>query len=380
MRIAFDGKKAARNRAGLGNYSRFVIGTMARRFPDCMFDIYISKDRTPSLLSSLEELPNVRICRPTHPVLKHFPFLWEMFGIPYELSKRETDIFHGLGNVLPRNIRKAVGVKSVVTIHDLIFVSYPDTYNWIDRHLYNIKFRRACRQADRIIAVSKCTARDIVKYYFTPKQKITVVYQGCDSSFRDNCPDSFKQEVRSRFNLPSRYILSVGTIEARKNTALIVKALEKLPQYNLVLVGKRTKYTALVEETAAVCGVADRVLILDNVGFKDLPAIYQMAELFVYPSRYEGFGIPMLEALCSGVPAVGATGSCLEEAGGEASMYVDPDNVGELVEKLQTLSVNKPLREEMIRKGHEYSDNFTDDMLADRLMDVYHELLGEEKH
>ena len=152
MIIAFDGKKAANNRAGLGNYSRFVIRCMAERFPDIRFDVYVGKKRNPALLSALEKFPNVNICTPTHPVLKHFSALWDMFGIPYELKKRGADIYHGLSNVLPRNIRKAEGVKSLVTIHDLIFLSFPHTYSWFDRHFHNLKFRHACRTADKIIA------------------------------------------------------------------------------------------------------------------------------------------------------------------------------------------------------------------------------------
>lgn len=376
MRIAFDGKKAAGNRAGLGNYSRFVIKCLAERFPDSQFDLYVSKEKDSNLLSFLRSLPNVNICYPTHPVLKYFPKLWEIFGIPYELGKRRPDIYHGLANVLPGNIYKARGVKSVVTVHDLIFLSFPHTYNWIDRHFFNARFKSACRLSDKIVAVSKCTAADIIKYYFIPKEKISLVYQGCDSSFRQKCSESFKELVRNRFRLPKRYVLSVGTIEERKNTALIVKALPSFPELDLVLVGRRTRYTAYVEETAVACGVRDRVHILTGVGFKELPAIYQMAEIFVYPSRYEGFGIPMLEALCSGIPAIGATGSCLEEAGGDAAVYVDPDDVDSLVEQMASIMGDAGKRAGMIGKGYAHASGFTDESLADQLMSVYLEVLS----
>ena len=171
MRIAFDGKKAAANRAGLGNYSRFVIRCMAQRYPDCQFDVYVAQEKDPALLDSLRVLPNVNICYPKYSLLKYFPKLWSVFGVPAELRKRGADIYHGLGNELPRKIEKVKGVKSVVTIHDLIFVSFPHTYSWINRHLYNVKFRHACRVADRIVAVSKFTAKDIVKYILLLKKK-----------------------------------------------------------------------------------------------------------------------------------------------------------------------------------------------------------------
>lgn len=376
MRIAFDGKKAARNMAGLGNYSRFVIKSLARRFPDVRFDVYISRKGDSRLLESLREFPNISICYPTHPVLRHFPKLWERYGIPYELNRSGADVFHGLGNVLPANIRKARNTKSVVTIHDLIFLFFPHTYSWIDRHLFNIKFKSSCINADRIIAVSQCTSKDIVKYYFIPKQKISVAYQGCDQRFRERCSDSFKAEVKKRFSLPDRFILSVGTIEERKNAALIVRALREIPEMDLVLVGKRTPYTEEVEKTAKECGVDRRVHIMSDVGSEVLPAFYQLAEIFVYPSKYEGFGIPVLEAQCSGVPVIGATGSCLEEAGGNAALYTDPEDAGDLAGKIMQVMNDRQLRESMIERGIRYSYRFSEEVLADRLMEIYRDVIS----
>ena len=376
MRVAFDGKKAARNRAGLGNYSRFVIGALARRFPDVSFDIYVSRKGDNALLAPLLELPNVTMCYPTHPVLRHFPKLWELFGITYELGKRGADIYHGLGNELPVNIRKARATKTVVTIHDLIFLFFPHTYSWIDRHVFNVKFRSACHRADRIIAVSRCTARDITKYYFIPKQKISVVYQGCDSRFGTKCGKDAMEETRKRLSLPARYILSVGTVEERKNTGLIVRALQYVPDVSLVIVGRRTPYADQVESMARECGVSRRVKILSGIASEDLPAIYQMAEVFVYPSRYEGFGIPMLEALSGGVPAIGATGSCLEEAGGDAALYVDPDDAEDLADKIVKVMTDDKLRSRMVSRGYHYASGFAEELLADRLMETYRDVAG----
>ena len=172
MTIAFDGKKAARNRAGLGNYSRFVITALARRFPDVRFDVYVSRKGDNGLLRPLMELPNVNIRYPSHPVLKYFPRLWERYGIVRELRRHGADIYHGLGNELPANIRKAQGTHALVTIHDLIFLRYPEYYTPIDRKIYNFKFRYACHVADRIVAISECTKRDIMHFYHIPEEKI----------------------------------------------------------------------------------------------------------------------------------------------------------------------------------------------------------------
>ena len=142
-----------------------------------------------------------------------------------------------------------------------------------------------------------------------------------------------------------------------------------------MIVGKRTAYAAYVEETARECKVSGRVRILTGVSTSDLAAMYRLAEVFVYPSRYEGFGIPMLEALCSGVPAIGATGSCLEEAGGDASLYTDPDSAEDLAQKIVRVLTDRSLRKEMIERGHQYASGFTGEVLADRLMEIYRECL-----
>ena len=376
MITAFDGKKAAQNRAGLGNYSRFVIRSMAERYPECQFDVYVGRIKDESLLKPLEQYPNVTICRPTHPVLKHFPKLWERFGIAYELRKRGADIFHGLGNTLPHGIKKVKGLKTIVTIHDLIFLCFPHTYSWIDRHLYNLKFKSACTHADRIVAVSQCTANDIVKYYFIPKQKISIAYQGCDPIFRKECSQSTISAAREKYSLPKKFILTVGTIEERKNAVQIVRALQGIPEEELVIAGRKTPYADLVSQTAEELHIADRVHILDNVSTQDLAAIYRMADVFVYPSKYEGFGIPILEALCSGTPVVGATGSCLEEAGGNAALYADPDDALDLEKKIQQVLSDGGLRERMAAKGLQYASGFSDEVLADRLMEIYKDVLS----
>lgn len=379
MRIAFDGKKAAKNKAGLGNYSRFIIKCMARKYPDCQFDVYVGKHHDSPLLKQLEQLPNVTICHPTHPVLKHFPTLWSIFGIPYELKKRPADIYHGLANELPWNIAKIAETKSIVTIHDLIFLTFPGTYSWGDRHIYNLKFKKACKISDRIISVSNFTSAEISKHYYIPHEKISLAYQGCDPAFRELCPEELKAAVKKRYSLPDKFILSVGTIEERKNTALIIKAIRSVEKIDVVLVGRRTKYTDFVEKTAKRLGVSERVHILSGVGFDDLHALYHLAEVFVYPSRIEGFGIPVLEALCSGVPVIAASGSCLEEAGGDAAIYVEPDDDKGLAEALKKVLDNPELRAEMIDKGYAHAGKFTDDSLAERIMEIYKSVLSTSR-
>ena len=184
--------------------------------------------------------------------------------------------------------------------------------------------------------------------------------------------------VRKRYGLPDgRFILYVGTVEERKNVLLAVKALSAIDKdVPLVIVGRETGYADIVKNYVAKHRLGDRVLFR-QIHFADLPATYQLASVFVYPSRYEGFGIPVLEALCCGVPVVSATGSCLEEAGGEGSVYVDPDNVEEMADALNNILGDASLRRTMIEKGFCHASQFTRDSIAKNTMNVYQKVLGK---
>lgn len=372
LTIAFDGKRAANNRTGLGNYSRHVIGLLAKFFPQNRYVVFLTKEnRNPQLQEILDNNSNVDVVLPKSFFGKQFSSLWRTFGIKNEISEFNDVIYHGLSNELPLSIKKT-NAKSIVTIHDLIFLKFPKYYKFFDRKIYTYKFRKACENADRIIAVSECTKRDVVEIFKINPDKITVIYQGCDKVFKTEIPKDVLQNVKQKYNLPDRFLLNVGSIEERKNAALIVKALpllnEKLP---LVIVGKRTTYTAEVEKTAETLGVKDCLRILDKVPFEDLAPIYRLAEVFIYPSRYEGFGIPIIEAINCGVPVIAATGSCLEEAGGPDCLYVNPDDEKALAAAIEKFSLDNAFRENSVAKSRKYVEKFSEERQAEQLMECY---------
>lgn len=264
-----------------------------------------------------ESRGTVSVHYPSYWLWRGMTSLWRVGGIRRTLKRDNIRLFHGLSNELPLTIHRVREVKSVVTVHDLIFLRLSHCFSLVDRLIYNYKCRYACKHADHIIAVSECTKRDIIHYYGIPADKISVIYQGCSSLYACRVGKDKRKEVMRSYRLPERYILSVGTIEERKNALAIVKALEYLPdELHFVLVGRPTAYIHQLKEFMTKAGLQDRVHFLHGIPSDDLPAIYQSAETFVYPSVYEGFGIPILEALHSGIPVVAATGSCLEEAGG----------------------------------------------------------------
>lgn len=371
MRIGYDAKRAAHNFTGLGNYSRYVIEGVAKNSD---FDIFLYTPRTSQNgeYKALYGLGKITEITPRSFLSRKFSSLWRSFSVVDEIRRNKSDLFHGLSNELPFGIEKS-GAKSVVTIHDLIFLRLPHCYKAIDRMIYNYKFRYACNHADRIIAVSECTKRDIVEYYHIDPTKISVIYQGCADMFREEATPEMKEEVKAVYNLPEKYILNVGTLEERKNLFLIVKSLLYLPKdVHVVAVGRGTSYSEMITEYARIHHLTERVHMLHKVKYAHLPALYQNATLFAYPSHYEGFGIPVIEAINSGLAVIAATGSCLEEAGGEGAIYVDPNSVEEFTEAAQKLL--KGNNEELIRKGKEHIKKFEREKLSKQIIRLYNEL------
>jgi glycosyltransferase involved in cell wall biosynthesis len=374
VRIGFDAKRAVQNNTGLGNYSRFVTEILSEYYPDNAYFLYAPREKNNIRLKTLLSRPNVFFVFPSG-IFKLLSIFWRLFGSKKDISKKHVEIFHGLSNELPINIYDT-GVKMVVTIHDLIFIRYPQYYHWIDRTIYRWKFQHACREADVIIAVSECTKRDIISFFSIPEEKIKVVYQNCNPIFKQMVLEEKRKQIAEKHHFPKRFILYVGSIEQRKNLLLVMKALKQIPEdIHLVAIGKRTSYQQEVEIYARETGMESRLHIKNDFPCEDLPATYQSAALFVYPSFFEGFGIPVIEALSSSIPVIAATGSCLEEAGGPDSIYVNPNDDTELATKICEVLNNENLRKKTVECGVEYMKRFDSQKIAEEIMDIYQFLL-----
>ena len=386
MNIGFDAKRAAQNRTGLGNYSRFVIRILSEKFAGNQYHLYTPKPHRMPYLQEIPTLKHLFLHFPPQGIWSRLRSLWRVWGITKDIQKDGIHIFHGLSNELPLNIgtpeqRKmkadGKGCKYIVTVHDLIFIHTPQYYHWIDRQIYNFKFRRACRCADRVIAVSEYTKQEIMHYYHTPESKIDVVYQGCDPVFSQEIEEGKLQEVKARYQLPDKFVLYVGSIEERKNLMLVAKAMAKLNRraaIHVVAVGRRTAYVDKIQNFLKAQGIEHLFHFYHQVPYADLPSFYKWASTFAYPSRIEGFGIPLLEAISSGVPAIGCTGSCLEEAGGPNSIYVNPDDAQGMADAILRTCTDEDLRQHMISEGKKYALNFSDEKLSHDLMKVYENL------
>lgn len=362
MNIGFDGKRTTQNLTGLGNYSRYIIRLLTNLHPENKYTIYAIKP--PS-----HDLPLIGV-EYEYPSPKSIKSYWRTHGIIKDLIKQKINVFHGLSNEIPYGLNKA-GIRSVVTIHDLIFLRYPQYYPFFDRIIYKLKVGHAARSADKVIAISQQTKDDLIQYLGIKADRISVIYQNCDPIFHQLVPQNARKKVAEKYMLPSNYLLTVGTIEERKNLMVIVKALTTIENVHLVVVGRKTDYTKRVEHFIDANKLTGRVHFLLNVAHTELPAIYQQAELFIYPSRFEGFGIPIIEALHSEIPVIAATGSCLEEAGGPGSIYVDPEDDTGLAKQIRVVLENNEKRDDMIRAGRLHLQRFDDKKIADELMQLY---------
>ncbi len=382
MKIGFDAKRAFSNFTGLGNYSRSTIRILTEHFPTKKYLLYTAKvpDENQVRFLDLPHHAQTHIRIPRTFIGELFPSYWRSFGILKDLQSDRIDVYHGLSHELPKNIHKTP-IKTVVTIHDLIFLRYPQFYKSIDRKIYERKFRYACEHADAVIAISEQTKRDIIHFFGIDEKKISVIYQSCSPIFYQSLSNIEREMVRKKYKLPSNYLLNVGTIEERKNLMTLVKALKhSKSDLPLVVVGRKTAYFDKVRQYIHEHQLTQRIHFIEKINFSDLPAIYQMASLFIYPSFFEGFGIPIIEALHSSTPVIAAKGSCLEEAGGAHSLYIHPGDEKELAEKIDAVLSTKDLRDKMIREGKDYVKKFNEGEIAEKLIKLYKKIIHAGNH
>jgi len=366
MKIAYDAKRFFHNTSGLGNYSRDLVRILSKYFPENEY-ILFNKNQSDRGKDILEN-PNVHFVETSKGSMSR------QFKMGKDAQKQNADIFHGLSGELPLKWDKKP-IKKIVTIHDLIFVRYPQYYSFFDRKIHFWKFKKAANTADKIIAISEQTKRDIIQFLKVPESKIEVIYQGCHKAFKEQQSEEFIQQTKKKFNLPERFILNVGTIEDRKNLLNIVKGINGT-DIPLVVVGKKTKYYQKIAAFIQKNKMEKQIHFLEGVSMDELAVIYKSADIFVYPSFFEGFGIPVIEALFSKTVTITSNTSCLPEAGGPDSVYIDPKNHLDIQSKIKFLWENESERKRRAEKSFEFVQKFNDELIANELMTLYRKIIS----
>jgi glycosyltransferase involved in cell wall biosynthesis len=303
-----------------------------------------------------------------------FPFLWTQTAFAWQVWKEKSDVLWMPMHNIP--FFKRNNLKTVVTIHDVAFKYFPDHFPKKDLRRLNFLTDRAVQSSDKIIAVSQSTKQDILKFYPQIKEeKIKVIHHGIEAElFQKKFSDDEIKKVIENWKLKiGNYILYVGAIQPRKNLKTFIQAFnlvkKEWPTLKLVLAGNRAWMWEKELEEIEKSPFRDYIILAENLSFNDLAIIYSQAELFVFPSLYEGFGIPVLEAFASGVPVICAKNSSLPEVAGDAAEYFESENSQELYAKIKSVLNDENLRNVMIAKGKEQIKKFSWDKCAQETLD-----------
>lgn len=380
MKIGFDAKRAFQNRTGLGNYSRTLLTSLMHHYPDHEYALFAPKK------TNLFPAGAYQVITPDWQPAKTLSALWRSRWMKRDLMQTGVSMYHGLSNELPAGIRKT-GIPSVVTIHDLIFEKHPAFYHNSEVWIYKKKFRAACRNADLVLATSEHTKKDILELYNISPDRVVVCYQSCDPLFWQQAPQETSRSVKEKYNLPSSYFLYLGSIIARKDLLTVCKAMKQMQSQcdiPLVVIGEGKGYKKEVQWWLRENGLQQQVLFLseqqkvmadpDYLSGADFRAIYHHAMAFIYPSVYEGFGIPVLEAMASQTPVIAANATSLPEVGGNAALYFNPGQPGELADLMVRLAGNTSFREERIQAGSIQAQQFSAKRCADDVMKAYNSM------
>ena len=370
LRVVLDAGPAVHQRAGLARYAERLASALWQHFRGAL-DLTLvynshSGRRLPASLGSIPAL--------TLPLGQH---RWRLGALTCQLLRASLvegrlpagDVYHATEHLLPWMAR-----PSVMTVHDLIFERYPQHHTRANRAFLRVAMPLFVRRADAIIAVSQHTRRDLLEVYATPPQKVYVVEEGIDERFRP-AGEADIRRVKERYSIRRPYLLMVGTLEPRKNHALAFRALAQLKAegwpHCLVAVGGGGWLFDAVQRQVESLQLSDDVIFAGHVADADLPALYSGADCFLMPSLYEGFGIPVLEAMACGAPVVCSKVSSLPEVAGEAARFIEPLTAEGLADAVRQVLSHPKMADKMLSDGMRQAGRYRWQRAADETVQVY---------
>ncbi|MBI5033444.1 MAG: glycosyltransferase family 4 protein [Chloroflexi bacterium] len=366
MHIGIDATALPERLFGAGNYIVNLIAALSRLDTPNEYVVFV-KPFHASLFKTLQRARTIQVALP----MRTLRIAWEQTALPILARQYKLDVLHSPHYSLPL----AAPCATVVTFHDMTFFLYPQAHLLYKRIFFRTMIPLAARRATSIIAISESTRQDILRLLKTPSEKVNQVSYGISSQFHltENC--NRLDEARHKYNLPAEFALYVGNLEPRKNLPILLQAFARLVHqglpHSLVLVGSRGWKDDAVFTTLSELGISDRVHFLGYVTQDELPLIYQASRVFVYPSLYEGFGLPVLEAMACGTPVITSNVSSMPEVAGDAGLLINPNSIDELTVALQRALTDSELRVTLAQKGLKRAQSFSWERTARETLAVY---------
>jgi glycosyltransferase involved in cell wall biosynthesis len=381
MKIGIDIRVIGKNRTGDEAYFFGLVKGLMEIDKENEYHLYTDRDpkSDPELAREIERLDlkdNFKI----NFVKKTNRFLWNLWYLPMYLRKNPVDIYHTQYIVpfwFPKNI------KLVTTIHDISFNYFPEYIKKSDLFFLKTFIPRSIRKSYRVIAVSKYSREDIIKFYQSSDEKVDYTYNGIDfERFNQIFSESRKEDVRKKYRLPENFVLYIGTLQPRKNIPALVDAFSVLMEKNdqkdlkLVIAGNRQarNFDPRIDEVIEKYNLQKNVLFPGWIDEEDKPALYKLANCFVFPSLYEGFGIPIVEAMAAGTPAVCSNKTSLPEVGEEGVLLVDPENKEEFAKNINKILTDENFRVDLAKNGIEQAKKFSWQKTAMKTLEIYKQL------
>lgn len=390
MRIGIDARplQTGHRTRGIGYYTYNLIKNIAKIDSENKYVLFTLKNANPIRIdveNDKFQKEEYQVYRPLKPnrLSSHLYWFWDWLFLSRAISRSKVDLFHATAT---DSIPISHTSKVVATVFDLIPSIFPDLCfsfkTWDMRYGYYRQLN-AAKKADMIITISESSKKDIVEILNIPEEKIRITYLAVDERFRPIKDNNIIETVRAKYGISSKFILYVGSLEYRKNLGRLIKAFEQLcknykEKYTLAITGTSSmKFSSEIERLIGSLKLNNKVLLTGFVADQDLPALYNAAEIFVFPSLYEGFGLPPLEAMACGTPVITSNVSSLPEIVSNAAILIDPYNITELVEAMYKVITNRDLCQSMIEKGLKWAKLFSWEETARKTLKVYEEVYGK---
>jgi len=376
-KVALDARRAVRPATGIGHYVLELAKRMPALAPELEFQLLMDRQLPEGVLpAGCTQVVLGRFVGDFTPLARLYSPVWLNTLVPLYLRHNGIALFHGTNSVIPL----LPSCRVACTVHDVSFVGLPSAYGPVYRSYMLAQVRFALRRADVVVSGSCSARRDMTEVLRADGEKVVVIHHGVGEEFRAEHDDSYLRRVRSLLKLPERYVLHVGIVEVKKGIDTLLEAGADIISAGLadaVVIAGRDGFGAReMRDLAFGLGLGDRARFLGFVSQELLPGLYALASAVVFSSRYEGFGLPVLEAMASGVPVVASESSSIPEVAGDAAVLVPPGDVGKLIEALHSVLSSAELSAELRRRGLSRAKQFTWKESAAKHVAVYRQALG----